>query len=167
MAPMQPDPPFEDGIDLNATGESVLSARITSNNLTGGLGNALGAFADDTAVVNALVVGNNLGNNLGPDVFGTNNGAGSELNLAFSNNSVDSSLFVNMGAAVAFRVELDGFTNGPLFANPLPANVTPVGFGNFVEPAIEAEEFAFAAEWIPSVTTKLPITATGHRRDGL
>ncbi len=156
MAPMQPDPPFEDGIDLNATGESVLSARITSNNLTGGLGNALGAFADDTAVVNALVVGNNLGNNLGPDVFGTNDGAGSELNLAFSNNSVDSSLFVNMGAAVAFRVELDGFTNGPLFANPLPANVTPVGFGNFVEPAIEAEEFAFAADGFPASPPNFP-----------
>ena len=103
-----------------------------------------------------MVVGNNLGNNLGPDVFGTNDGAGSELNLAFSDNSVDSSLFVNMGAAVAFRVELDGFTNGPLFANPLPANVTPVGFGNFVEPAIEAEEFAFAADGFPASPPNFP-----------
>ena len=155
----QPDAPFFDGIDFNVMGSSVVNTRIVGNSITGNANSALTAITFNTSTFNGLVTGNNLGDSSifagGADVVGVNM-AGSNMNLAFSANSVDTSFFLNLGLPADFQLELNGFTNGLTFATPFPMNITQVGFGNVVEPAIDAEEAAFAAGGFPPSPPTFP-----------
>lgn len=149
---------LSDGIDVNAAGTSVINARIASNIVTGGITGLTFDTADGGSTINALVTGNNLGNTSifsTADVIGMN-GIGSDMNLAFSGNSVNVSAFANASAMADFQLELNGFTNGPTFAVPFPGNITPVGFGNVVEPNIEAEEAAFSVAGFPTSPPAFP-----------
>ena len=164
----QPDTPFFNGIDLDTAGMAQLNINISGNLINGNAEAGIDFTTGGMSSINGSVVGNNLlGNDItedagtpaieanGFDVEALNN-VGSNLALAFSNNALDLSTLVNNGAIGDFILELDGFSNGIIFANPFPANITQADFGTVVEPANEAASAAFMLEGFPPSPPPFP-----------
>ncbi len=144
---MQPDAPFFGGVEMFASGSSVINSRFTGNLIAGQIDPEVQINAMGTSEINALFIGNNMA-----DIEGIA-GIGSEISMAFSNNAIGAGFFANAGV---FTLELDGFTNGITFANPFPAGIFEDNFGDTVEPRIEAEEAAFSIDGFPPAPPVFP-----------
>lgn len=157
--------PFFHGISLVAADAARLNGTISNNLVTQNFERGLLVNTFDTATTNLLLANNNLsGNDVGDDTNVPGVEAGQEDMLITndftsktciamtSNFFTLPATFVNDGAAIDFRVELDGATNsfgGGANFLPTIADFTFPAFGTVCQPAINAEAAAFQANGFP------------------
>lgn len=152
------DPPHEDGVRFLTTDNGIAHARFFNNVVSGSAQQGLNLTTAGTSELTFSMSGNVIaGNDLGDDSSDppppellirdmlSVNGVSARTNLAMSSNTfgLPADIFNNSGAA-SYILEVDGLTNG--VGNPTVAGgaVTPTPFGTVVDPAIAAEETAFA-----------------------
>jgi hypothetical protein len=153
------DLPHEDGIRFLTTGNGVAHARFVNNVMTGNAQQGLNLTAAGTSTLTFSMSGNVIAANdqggpfppgpPAPDAFIrdmlSTNGVNANTNLAMSNNTfVFNADINNLSGAASYILELDGITNGVGFPTLIGGPVTNTAFGTVVEPAIQAEEAAFA-----------------------
>ncbi|MEM7455599.1 MAG: right-handed parallel beta-helix repeat-containing protein [Planctomycetota bacterium] len=148
---------FFHGIDVNATGPSVVNLRLTANDIDRNSEQGVSMTTGAGSTINSLWTTNDLSVNDttdDPDTPGpednnfdwfVGNGFGGNICLALTNNNDSNGrLLINASAAVDFELELDGLTNG-FGPGAVPGNITLLPFGSTCEGRIEAEEAAFGA----------------------
>lgn len=156
--------PYFHGIALSASDDALLNGRITNNLVTGNFERGLIVFTDGNADTALLLAGNNFsGNDVGEDTSNDPivdsglqdmlifNGNASTTCIAMTNNffTLDAE-FENLGAALNFRLELDGVTNSFAGGTTLNGLFNFPAFGTVCAPAINAEELAFLAAGFPA-----------------
>lgn len=151
------DLPNEDGVRFLTTGAATANVRFTNNIVQDNAQQGLNLTTTGGSELNILMDGNVIAANdqggplpPGPpvdafifDMLATN-GIGSTMCVSMSSNTfVFPATLINNSGTPAGILELDGLTNGIGF--PTAINFTPQLFGSTCEPAITAEEAAFAA----------------------
>ncbi|HRE99177.1 MAG TPA: right-handed parallel beta-helix repeat-containing protein [Pirellulaceae bacterium] len=153
----EPDPdtlPFEHGFNISSSGTSNLTISLLNNNAHGNFERGLSMTTAGTGHITADLQFNSLTNNdLGEDAandpiidsflqdVAITNAVAASMDVSLSNNFFAlAAVLGNAGAAANMQVELDGNTNQ---IPPTLVNVTQVGYGTVVAPAITAEEAFF------------------------
>jgi len=153
--------PYFHGVNFTAADESVINLLMTNNQISGNFEQGLNLTTlggGGGATINSILIGNGFaGNDIGEDTpnppftannsdVTVNNAANGTICLAMSNNFFTlPTILTNAGGAAAFRLELDGATNGPAAI----IQVGPVTLGDFstvCQPNFDAEEAAFEAD---------------------
>ena len=153
--------PFFNGIAITSTDESVISAMVTNNSISGNFEQGVAFNSLGTSVLNAILIGNNIaGNDIGEDApmppitannadMVANNGPLATTCLAMSNNFFAlPAIVTNAGGAVSFQLELDGITNG-LGVPAVFGAVTNGPFSALCIPNFNTEADAFEADGFP------------------
>lgn len=152
--------PYFHGIDIQVLGASNFNLNLTNNTVTGNFEQSLNLNnAGIGSVANIFMRGNAFDSDFGEDApipptsnlldMLVANGAGATTCLSMSTNFFASPAVVtNAAGPAAFKLELDGLTNGlgqPVILNP----VMLVPFGSTCQAAIGAEEALFLANGFP------------------
>lgn len=152
------DPPHEDGVRFLTTGNAIAHARFVNNVVSGSAQQGLNLTTAGTSELTFSMSGNVIaGNDLGdttedpppPELLIRDmlsvNGVSARTNLAMSSNAFGLPAdIVNNSGGASYILEVDGLTNGVGNPNVIFGAVTPTPFGTVVDPAIAAEEAAFA-----------------------